>query len=216
MAGSVASGHGLRRDDGGGMKLRLGILISGRGSNMDALIRACADPDFPAQVVIVISNKADAPGLEKAKTAGIKTAFINSKTYPDRSEFESAMNKALKENEIDLVCLAGFMKILGPEFVDSWTDRIINIHPSLLPDYPGLDTYARAIADHKPESGCTVHYVIPEMDAGPIILQRHVPIHSDDTPDQLAKRILVEEHIAYPEAVRIVAQTLLNKDTNPG
>lgn len=197
-------------------RIRLGILISGRGSNMEALIRACADPSFPAEVALVISNKKAAPGLEKAEKAGVKTAFLDAKEYSDRSEYELAIHNTLTKNKIDLICLAGFMKILGAQFVDSWSDRIINIHPSLLPDYAGLDTYARAIADQKPESGCTVHYVIPEMDAGPIILQRRVPIHPGDTPEQLAERILVEEHIAYPEAVSIVSQRLLNKTTNPG
>lgn len=195
------------------MKIRTGILISGRGSNMEALIRACADPSFPAEIAVVISNKADAPGLEKAENLGIKTLKIDQKNYTDRSRFEHALNKALIYNQIELICLAGFMKILGPEFVNNWTDRIVNIHPSLLPDYPGLDTYARAITDKKLESGCTVHYVIPEMDAGPVILQRHVPILEGDTPDALADRILVEEHVAYPEAVRIVAEKLLNSGT---
>ena len=195
------------------MKVRLGILISGRGSNMEALIRACADPEFPAEIMTVISNKADAPGLQKAEKLGIKTLRIDQKNYTDRIGFEHALNKALIHNQIELICLAGFMKILSPEFVNSWSDRIINIHPSLLPDYPGLDTYARTLADGKTESGCTVHYVIPEMDAGPVILQRRVPIVENDTPDTLADRILVEEHIAYPEAVRIVAEKLLNSGT---
>jgi len=192
------------------MKVRLGILISGRGSNMEALIRACADPEFPAEVIAVISNKADAPGLEKAEKLGIKTLRVDQKNYTDRSGFEHAMSKALIHNQIELVCLAGFMKILSPEFANSWTDRIVNIHPSLLPEYPGLDTYARAIADNKTESGCTVHYVIPEMDAGSVILQRRVPILVGDTPETLADRILIEEHLAYPEAVKIVAEKLLN------
>ncbi|MDB5491442.1 MAG: phosphoribosylglycinamide formyltransferase 1, partial [Micavibrio sp.] len=176
-------------------------------------IRACADPEFPAEIIAVISNKADAPGLEKAEKLGIKTLRIDQRNYTGRSGFENALNKALIHNQIELICLAGFMKILSPEFVNSWTDRIINIHPSLLPEYPGLDTYTRAIADKKPESGCTVHYVIPEMDAGPVILQRRVPVEPGDTADTLAARILVEEHIAYPEAVKIVAEKLLNSGT---
>lgn len=195
------------------MKIRLGILISGRGSNMEALIQACANPDFPAEVSVVIANKSDAPGLEKAEKAGIKTLRINQNDYTGRIEFEYALHKALIHNQIELVCLAGFMKILSAEFVEKWTDRIINIHPSLLPDYPGLNTYARAIEDHKAESGCTVHIVIPETDAGPAIIQRRVPILPGDTPETLSARILTEEHIAYPAAVRIVAEKLLNSGT---
>lgn len=192
------------------MKLKLGILISGRGSNMEALIQACNNPDFPAEVTLVISNREAAPGLEKAEKSNIKTLLLNPKDYTGRIEYESELHNTLIQHEINIVCLAGFMKILGTEFVNNWTDRIVNIHPSLLPDYPGLDTYARAIADGKKESGCTVHYVIPEMDAGPVILQRRVPIFPGDTPDALAARILTEEHIAYPEAVRLVAEKLLN------
>lgn len=190
-------------------KIRLGILISGRGSNMEALIRACADPAFPAEVAIAISNKAGAPGLEKAREAGIETMCVVQKDYPSRSEFENAIHKLLIWNKIDVVCLAGFMKILGPMFVREWDGRILNIHPSLLPDYPGLDTHERVLADRRTESGCTVHYVIPELDAGPVLVQRRVAVLADDTPDSLAARILTEEHIAYPAAVRMVAEKLL-------
>jgi len=192
-------------------KLRVAVLISGRGSNMEALIRASAAPDYPAEIVLVIANKADAPGLGKASAAGIQTITILQKEYTDRSGFENALHSVLIQNKIDLVCLAGFMKILGAEFVQNWTDRIINIHPSLLPDYPGLNTYERAIADGRSESGCTVHYVIPEMDAGPPVLQARVPVLPGDTPEILAARILVEEHVAYPAALRLVAERLLNR-----
>lgn len=191
-------------------KIRLGILISGRGSNMESLIRACAAPDYPAEVALVMSNKPGAPGLDKARQAGIETVCIVQKDYPGRIEYEQAMHNLLIWNKIDMICLAGFMKVLGAEFVTKWADRIVNIHPSLLPDYPGLETHARAIADGKTESGCTVHYVIPELDAGDPIIQRRVPILPGDTPDSLAERILVEEHIAYPAAVRMVAERLLN------
>ena len=196
-------------------KIKLAILISGRGSNMESLIRACADPDFPAQVAIVISNKPDAPGLEKAEKMGISVLALDQKAYTQRSEFENSLHKTLIGNNIDLVCLAGFMKILSPDFVRKWTERILNIHPSLLPDYPGLNTYERALADKRTESGCTIHFVTAEMDAGPVILQHRVPILPDDTPDMLAIRILEQEHIAYPLALRRVAENLLKSDRAP-
>ncbi len=192
-------------------KIRLAVLISGRGSNMEALIRACANPDYPATIAVVISNRPDAPGLEKAKTAGIATEIVDHKKFIGRPAFETALQEALtKHTPVDLVCLAGFMRILTPDFVNLWQDHIINIHPSLLPDYKGLDTYARALADGKTEAGCTVHYVVPEMDDGPIIVQKRVPVLTGDTPDTLAARILAEEHGAYTEAVRIVATRILS------
>lgn len=175
---------------------------------MEALMRACAQPDFPAEIDIVISNRPDAAGVKIAAAAGVKTAIVDHKQYQGRAAFESALQEVLQKHAPDLVCLAGFMRILTADFVNQWTDRMINIHPSLLPDYKGLDTYARAINDGKAEAGCTVHYVIPEMDDGPIIVQRRVPVLPGDTPDALAARILVEEHKAYPEAVRIVAERM--------
>ena len=191
-------------------KIRLAVLISGRGSNMEALINACADPDYPAIVAVVISNRPDAAGLEKAKAAGIATEIVDHKNFTGRPAFEAALQETLlKHTPVDLVCLAGFMRILTPGFVDQWQDHIINIHPSLLPDYKGLDTYARALADGKTEAGCTVHYVVPEMDDGPIIVQKRVPVLAGDTPDTLAARILAEEHGAYTEAVRLVAGRIL-------
>ncbi len=196
-------------------RIKLAILISGRGSNMESLIRACADPGFPAEVALVISNKTDAPGLEKAQKAGITAIALDQKAYTARIEFENALHNALIEHNIDLICLAGFMKILGPDFVRKWTERILNIHPSLLPDYPGLNTYERALADRRAESGCTIHYVTAEMDAGPIILQHRVPVLSDDTPDSLAERILEQEHLAYPLALRLVAENLLKSTPAP-
>ncbi len=195
-------------------KIKLGILISGRGSNMESLIRACADPDYPAEIAVVLSNKPDAPGLDKARALGIAARAIDQKSYTDRSEFENKLHKTLLNHQVDLICLAGFMRIISPGFVHKWTDRILNIHPSLLPAYPGLDTHARALADGQGESGCTVHLVTPELDAGPVILQRAVPILPQDTPDTLAARILEQEHLAYPEAVRIRAENLL-KSTCP-
>lgn len=195
-------------------KIKLGILISGRGSNMESLIRACGDPDYPAEIGVVLSNKPDAPGLNKARALAIAVCAIDQKSYTDRSEFENELHKALMNHHVDLICLAGFMRILSPGFVHKWTDRILNIHPSLLPAYPGLDTHARALADGQRESGCTVHLVTPELDSGPVILQRAVPILRHDTPDTLAARILEQEHLVYPEAVRITAEKLL-KSTRP-
>lgn len=191
-------------------KLKLAVLISGRGSNMEALIGACAAPDFPASITVVIANRPDAVGIEKARAAGLATAVIDHKLYPNRQAFEEVLQKTILEHgPVDLVCLAGFMRVLTPWFVDQWPERMINIHPSLLPDYKGLDTYARALADGRPEAGCTVHYVVPEMDDGQAIVQRRVPVLPGDTPETLAARILIEEHKAYPEAVRIVARRLL-------
>lgn len=195
-------------------KIKLGILISGRGSNMESLIRACDDPDYPAKIGVVLSNKPDAPGLDKARALAIAACAIDQKSYTDRSEFENELHKALMNHHVDLICLAGFMRILSPGFVHKWTDRILNIHPSLLPAYPGLDTHARALADGQRESGCTVHLVTPELDSGPVILQRAVPILRHDTSDTLAARILEQEHLVYPEAVRITAENLL-KSTRP-
>ena len=172
-------------------------------------MRACAAADFPAEIAVVISNRPDAGGLAVAQAAGIKTAVVDHKKFQGRPAFEAALQETIMQHApIDLVCLAGFMRILTADFVNQWTDRMLNIHPSLLPDYKGLDTYARAINDGKAEAGCTVHYVIPEMDDGPVIVQKRVPILPGDTPDSLAARILVEEHKAYPEAVRIAAERI--------
>lgn len=192
----------------GSGKLKLAVLISGRGSNLQALIDACRDPSFPAEIRLVLSNRADAPGLARAKEAGIQTSVVDHKAYPDRSSFEKGMQKEIVESDAELIVLAGFMRVLTAEFVNLWPNRMINIHPSLLPDYKGLNTHARALADGKKEAGCTVHYVVPEMDSGPIIVQKRVPILPGDTPDILAQRVLEQEHLAYIEAVRIVARTL--------
>lgn len=184
-------------------------MISGRGSNMEALIKACAQADFPATIAVVIANRPDAGGLAKAQSAGLKTALVDHKKFPTRQDFEAALQDALQTHgPIDLICLAGFMRVLTPWFVNQWDGRMINIHPSLLPDYKGLDTHARALADGRAESGCSVHYVVPEMDDGPLILQHRVPILPGDTPDRLAARVLAAEHIAYPEAVALVAEKL--------
>lgn len=187
-------------------KIRISVMISGGGTNLQALIDSCADDDFPATIALVISNKTDSYGLERAKKAGIPTKVINHKDYESREAFEDDINIALKESETELVCLAGFMRILGSNFVNGWKDRMINIHPSLLPSYKGLHTHERAIEDGVRFAGCTVHYVRPEMDDGPIILQAAVPISAHDTPESLAKRVLEAEHKIYPEAIKLIAE----------
>jgi phosphoribosylglycinamide formyltransferase-1 len=192
-------------------KINLAVLISGRGSNLQALIDACSAPDFPARIAVVVSNVEDAGGLERARAAGISTETVPHKNYKGREAFEDALLAAVAPYAIDLICLAGFMRLLTPRFIDHWPERIINIHPSLLPDYKGTHTHERVLADGKAESGCTVHYVVPEMDAGPIIVQKKVAVMSGDTPDTLAARVLDQEHIAYPEAVMMVAKKLLKK-----
>lgn len=185
---------------------RVAILISGRGSNMAALLEAASQPDYPAEIVLVLSNKPEAAGLTTAAEAGIATAAVDGRAYKGRkADFEAAMQGELERHGVELICLAGFMRLLSPAFVDRWHDRLINIHPSLLPAYPGLDTHARAIADGVAQHGCTVHYVRAEMDSGPTILQAAVPVLPGDTPDALAARVLAEEHRIYPEALALVA-----------
>ncbi|HYH22022.1 MAG TPA: phosphoribosylglycinamide formyltransferase [Azospirillum sp.] len=187
--------------------LKLGVLISGRGSNLQALIDACAQPDFPAEIALVLSNKADAYGLERARNSGIATAVVSHRDHPgDKPAFEAAMDAALREAGVELVCLAGFMRILSPWFVERWQDRLINIHPSLLPSFKGLDTHERAIAAGVRVHGCTVHFVRPAMDDGPIIVQAAVPVLGTDQPHDLAERVLEQEHRIYPLAVRLIAE----------
>lgn len=187
-------------------RLKVGVLVSGRGSNLQSLIDACAQPGFPAEIVLVISNKADAFALERAKRAAIPTEILWHKAFASREDFDRALDAALRKTAVELVCLAGFMRILTPWFVERWRDRLINIHPSLLPAHKGLDTHARAIAAGDAVAGCTVHYVRAEMDTGPIILQARVPIMPGDDADKLASRVLVEEHRIYPEALSLIAQ----------
>jgi phosphoribosylglycinamide formyltransferase-1 len=187
-------------------KLRLGILISGRGSNMQALIEACGDQAYPAEIVVVISNVPGAPGLARAAAAGISTLVIDHRAYADRSAFEEALHAALLARRVDLVCLAGFMRLLTDAFVGRWHDRLINIHPSLLPAFRGLRVHERVIAYGARFSGCTVHFVRPAMDDGPIIIQAVVPVHPDDDAEHLAARVLIEEHRIYPLAVRLIAE----------
>ncbi len=187
-------------------KLNLCVPISGNGSNLQALIDACAVPEFPAQIGLVISNKASAGGLERAKKARIPTLVVDHKAYPTRADFDRVMTKAMEDNGTELICLAGFMRLLSDAFCDHWRDRMINIHPSLLPSFKGLGVQQAAIDAGARFSGCTVHYVRKEMDTGPIVVQAAVPIQSYDTADALAARILVEEHKIYPHAVRLIAE----------
>lgn len=185
---------------------RVAILISGRGSNMTALIEAAKAKDHPAEIVLVISNIARAGGLAKASDAGIETATIESKPFgKDRESFERALQDKLVSHNIELVCLAGFLRLLTPWFVKQWDGRMLNIHPALLPSYKGLNTHERALADGVKIHGATVHFVVPEMDSGPIVMQGAVAVRDDDTRDTLAKRVLAVEHRIYADALRLVA-----------
>ncbi|SCM75739.1 phosphoribosylglycinamide formyltransferase 1 [uncultured Pleomorphomonas sp.] len=187
-------------------KLKVGILISGRGSNMAALVEAAQDPAFPAEICCVLSNRPDAKGLDFARARGIPAVVVDHKAHASKAEFEAAVTDALVAHGVDFVCLAGFMRIVSPAFIERWHNRLINIHPSLLPSYKGLHTHERALADGVKLAGCTVHFVRAEMDAGPIIAQAAVPVVAGDTPDSLAARILTAEHRLYPLAVRLIAE----------
>jgi phosphoribosylglycinamide formyltransferase-1 len=189
------------------MKRRVAILISGRGSNMAALIEAARIEDFPAEIAVVISNRADAAGLEKAKAAGIPAVIIESKPFGgDRAAFEAVLQPALDQHKVDLICLGGFMRLFTAGFVQRWYGRMLNIHPSLLPSFPGLDPHGQALRAGVKISGATVHFVIPETDAGPIVMQGAVAVLDDDTADTLAARILQIEHRIYPDALRLLAE----------
>lgn len=185
-------------------KIRIAILISGRGSNMRSLIAACAEPDFPASVSLVLSNREDAAGLIYAREAGLEVRAVPHRPYgKDRESHERAVNAALAEAGVEFVCLAGYMRLLTPYFTDSWAGRMINIHPSLLPLFPGTHTHERALEAGVRVHGCTVHHVTAGMDEGPIIAQAAVPVFPDtDTPDSLAARVLAQEHLLYPAALR--------------
>jgi phosphoribosylglycinamide formyltransferase-1 len=187
-------------------RLRVAVLISGRGSNLQALIEACRDPAMPAEIVVVISNRPGAAGLGLAAAAGIATRTIDHRGFADRAGFDAALDRCLREAGVGLVCLAGFMRLLTAPFVAAWRDRLVNIHPSLLPSFPGLDTHARALAAGVRFSGCTVHLVRPETDSGPILVQAVVPVAPDDSPDRLAARVLAAEHHIYPLALRWLAE----------
>lgn len=193
-------------------RLRVGVLISGRGSNMQALVEACAGPGFPAEIVLVLSNDPAAAGLARAAKAGIATRALPHRDYPDRAAFDAALDQELRAARIELVCLAGFMRLLTDGFVEAWRDRMVNVHPSLLPAYPGLDTHGRVLADGGRFTGCTVHFVRPEMDTGPIIAQAVVPVRPNESPDSLAARVLAQEHRVYPFALRLIAEGRVRVD----
>ncbi|MCB1562594.1 MAG: phosphoribosylglycinamide formyltransferase [Alphaproteobacteria bacterium] len=192
-------------------KLQLAVFISGNGSNLQALIDACAAPDFPARIALVLSNRPGVFGVKRAKRAGIETALVDHKTFPTRAAFEQAIAKALEGRGIDLICLAGFMRILTADFLSQWAEQVINTHPSLLPRHGGPGMFGehvhRAVLDSgDTQSGATIHYVIPEVDQGPVILQKTVPVLPGDTVETLAERVIAQEHKAYPEAVRMIAE----------
>ena len=183
---------------------RLGVLISGRGSNLQALIEAIANGTLDASIVVVISNREDAAGLERARAAGIETLVLPHRGFASRDDYDRALATELKARDVGLVCLAGFMRLVGTELIDAFPNRILNIHPSLLPAFPGLDAQRQAVEHGAKMSGVTVHLVTAELDGGPIIIQRAVPVMPGDTAESLATRILEEEHRAYPEAVQAI------------
>jgi phosphoribosylglycinamide formyltransferase-1 len=192
---------------------RVAILISGRGSNMAALIEAASDAAYPAEIVLVASNEPAAEGLVRAAAAGIPTAVVDHRRFgKDREAFERALQAELIGHGVELVCLAGFMRLLTPWFVGLWQGRLLNIHPALLPAFKGLDTHARALAAGAKEHGATVHFVVPEMDSGPIVAQGAVPVRPGDTAATLAARVLEVEHRIYPQALRLVAQGRVQLD----
>jgi len=188
------------------MSARLAILISGRGSNMEAILNACRAADYPAEPVLVLSDRADAAGLDTARAGGVAAEHIVHTGPKDRAAFEAALTARLKAAQIDLICLAGFMRMLSAAFVEEWRDLIVNIHPSLLPSFKGLDTHRQALEAGVKLHGCTVHYVRAGMDDGPIIGQAAVPVLPDDTEDALAMRVLSAEHRLYPACIRLVVE----------
>ncbi|AZO77622.1 MULTISPECIES: phosphoribosylglycinamide formyltransferase [unclassified Bosea (in: a-proteobacteria)] len=194
-------------------RTRTAILISGRGSNMVALIEAAQVADFPAEIVLVAANLPEAGGLERAAAAGIATASVDHRPFgKDREAFERALDEVLRANQIELIALAGFMRVLTPWFVTRWQGRLINIHPSLLPDFRGTHTHARALEAGVAEHGCTVHFVVPELDAGPTILQAKVPVLPGDDEASLSARVLEQEHKIYPQALALVASGTVKLD----
>lgn len=190
------------------MKIKLGVLISGNGSNLQAIINACND-DLPAEVAFVISNEDDAYGLYRAQEHGLAYAFVDHRRFTTREEFDHQMSQLLRAHGVELICLAGFIKILGPKFIQEWPKQIINIHPSLLPRHPGLNTYEKAIEAKDKTTGCTVHYVDEGIDTGEIIAQMAISIQDNDTPESLRQRVLTEEHRIYPQAIQIVCNKLI-------
>ena len=194
-------------------KKRVAVLISGRGSNMTALIEAAKAEDYPAEIALVVSNRPEAPGLARAREAGIAAAVIDHRSFGDNREaFERALDAELSGHKIDLVCLAGFMRLLTPWLVTRWSGRMLNIHPALLPQFKGLDTHRRALEAGVERHGATVHFVVPETDSGPIIVQDSVPVLDGDTEETLAARVLEVEHRIYPQALRLVAEGRVSFD----
>ena len=183
---------------------RLAVLISGRGSNLQALVDAISNGSLNATIAIVISNKADAAGLERVRDAGVETLVLDHRAYPSRADYDTAIAQELRSRQVSLVCLAGFMRLIGPKLLEAFPQAILNIHPSLLPAFPGVDAQRQALEHGVKISGATVHIVTGELDGGPIVLQSTVPVRDDDTVDLLSARILIEEHRLYPEAVRII------------
>lgn len=186
--------------------IKLAILISGRGSNLQSLIAAVAKPDFPAEISLVISNRPKAAGLEFARQAGITQSVIDHRDFQTREDFDAALDDALRRTNVDYVCLAGFMRMLTPKFVNDWRGKLVNIHPSLLPSFRGLNVHERMIDAGVKIAGCTVHFVSAEMDAGPIIGQAATPVLPNETPDSLATRILALEHQLYPACIKLLAE----------
>ena len=194
-------------------RIATAVLISGHGSNLQAILDAAVAADYPAEITLVISNKADAYGLARAEKAGVKTVVISHRQFPDRESFDRAMDAALKEAKIELVVMAGFMRILSDWFVQQWQGRLINVHPSLLPAYKGLDTHQRVLDAGEKQHGATVHWVIAELDAGEIIIQQALEILPGDTAESLAERVHAVEHHIYPQAVRQVARGMLSSSS---
>jgi phosphoribosylglycinamide formyltransferase 1 len=186
--------------------LAVGVLVSGRGSNLQALLDACAAPDFPARVVVVISDREHAPALERARAAGIEAVWVNPKDFGTRESFDLTLVRELEKRQVGLVCHAGFMRILSAAYVQAFAGRALNIHPSLLPAFPGLHAQRQALEHGAKVAGCTVHFVDEAVDAGPIVLQAAVAVEPDDTEETLSARILKEEHRLYPAAVRLFAE----------
>jgi phosphoribosylglycinamide formyltransferase-1 len=187
-------------------RLKVAVLVSGRGSNLQSLIDAAQQPDYPAEIALVISNIPDVFALERAVKADIPAIVVPHRTYASRAAFDSALDERLRAAGIEFICLAGFMRILSDDFVRGWEGRLVNIHPSLLPAFRGLHVHEQALAAKVKVSGCTVHYVIPELDAGPIVAQAEVPVRDGDTPESLAARILEAEHRLYPAALAAIAR----------
>ncbi len=192
-----------RRGDG---LVRLGVLASGRGSNLQAILDATRRPDFPARVAVVVSDKDGAHALDRARAHGVAAIWLNPKDFGDRAAYDAGLRHVLDEHRVDLVCLAGFMRILTAEFVGAYVGRVLNIHPSLLPAFPGLHAQRQALEYGVRVAGATVHFVDEGVDNGPIVLQTSVPVHPDDTEESLSTRILIEEHRLYPEAIRLFAE----------